>query len=148
MALALIVGSAGLYLTLSSNPPATPHLAQSLSQLPSNSRTAAADTVDLSIATPRHVEVVAAMVLPHNLAVTTTQIPADAHITGSTPGDADFPVAWVGRDQVIFHCAPRSTYPTSQLRAVAREQMGRRSLANSEEFDPVAAVRVGEHDPR
>jgi hypothetical protein len=101
MALALIVGSAGLYLTLSSNPPATPHLAQSLSQLPSNSRTAAADTVDLSIATPRHVEVVAAMVLPHNLAVTTTQIPADAHITGSTPGDADFPVAWVGRDQVM-----------------------------------------------
>jgi hypothetical protein len=101
MAVALVVGSAGLYLTQSSDPPATPHLAQSISQLPSNSRTAAADTVDLSIATPGHVDVVAAMVLPHNLAVTTTQIPADAHITGSTPGDVNFPVHWVGRDQVM-----------------------------------------------
>ena len=101
MAVALVVGSAGLYLTQSSDPPATPHLAQSISQLPTNSRTAAADTVDLSIATPGHVDVVAAMVLPHNLAVTTTQIPANALITGSTPGDVNFPVHWVGRDQVM-----------------------------------------------
>jgi hypothetical protein len=101
MAVALVVGSAGLYLTQSSNPPATPHLAESLDQLPANSRTAAADTVDLSIATPGHVDVVAAMVLPHNLAVTTTQIPADALISGSTPGDVNFPVHWVGRDQVM-----------------------------------------------
>jgi PDZ domain len=101
MAVALVVGSAGLYLTESSNPPATPHLAQTLSQLPSNSQTAAADTVDLSISTPGDVDVVAAMVLPHNLAVTTTQIPADARITGSTPGDVNFPVHWVGRDQVM-----------------------------------------------
>ena len=101
MAVALVVGSIGLYLTQSSNPPATPHLAKTLGQLPANSRTAAADTVDLSIATPGHVDVVAAMVLPHNLAVTTTQIPADARITGSTPGDVDFPVHWVGRDQVM-----------------------------------------------
>ncbi len=101
MAVALVVGSAGLYLTQSNNPPATPHLAQSISQLPSNSRTAAADTVNLSIATPGHVDVVAAMVLPHDLAVTTTQIPANALITGSTPGDANFPVHWVGRDQVM-----------------------------------------------
>jgi len=69
--------------------------------LPSNSQKAAADTVDLSISTPGHVDVVAAMVLPHNLAVTTTQIPADALITGSTPGDVNFPVHWVGRDQVM-----------------------------------------------
>jgi hypothetical protein len=101
MAVALVVGSAGLYLTQSSNPPATPHQAQSISELPANSRTAAADTVDLSIATPGHVDVVVAMVLPHNLAVTTTQIPADALITGSTPGDVNFPVHWVGRDQVM-----------------------------------------------
>ena len=101
MAVALLVGSAGLYLTQSSDPPATPHLAQTLDQLPANSRTAAADTVDLSIATPGHVDVVAAMVLPHNLAVTTTQIPSDALITGSTPGDVNFPVHWVGRDQVM-----------------------------------------------
>jgi hypothetical protein len=69
--------------------------------LPSNSRTPAAETVDLSISTPGHVVVAAAMVLPHNLAVTTTQIPSDALITGSTPGDVDFPVHWVGRDQVM-----------------------------------------------
>jgi hypothetical protein len=101
MAVALIVGSAGLYLTLSDNPPATPRLAQSIQQLPSNSQKAAADTVDLTISTPGHVVVVAAMVLPHNLAVTTTRIPANALITGSTPGDVDFKVQWVGRDQVM-----------------------------------------------
>jgi len=101
MAVALVIGSAGLYLTQSSDPPATPRLAQSLDQLPSNSRTPAAETVDLSISTPGHVEVAAAMVLPHNLAVTTTQIPSDALITGSTPGDVNFPVHWVGRDQVM-----------------------------------------------
>jgi hypothetical protein len=101
MAVALVVGSAGLYLTLSNNPPATPHLAQTIAQLPSSSQKAAADTVDLRIATPGNVVVVAAMVLPHNLAVTTTKIPANAKITGSTPGDVDFPVHWVGRDQVM-----------------------------------------------
>ena len=36
MAVALVVGSAGLFLTLSNNPPATPRLAQSIAQLPSN----------------------------------------------------------------------------------------------------------------
>jgi hypothetical protein len=101
MAVALVVGSAGLFLTLSNNPPATPRLAQSIAQLPSNSQKAAADTVDLTITTPGDVDVVAAMVLPHNLAVTTTQIPAHAKITGSTPGDVGFPVHWVGRDQVM-----------------------------------------------
>jgi hypothetical protein len=119
MAVALVVGSLGLYLTQSSNPPATPHLARSLAGLPANSRTAAADTVDLSIVTPGDVDNVAAMVLPHNLAVTTTQIPADALITGSTPGDVDFPVHWVGRDQVMGfsivrlgrHVAPLSFAP-------------------------------------
>jgi PDZ domain len=101
MAVALVMGSFGLYLATSSDPPATPHLATSLAQLPSSSRTAAARTVDLSIATPGHVQVVAAMVLPHDLAVTTTQIPANALISGSTPGDVNFPVQWVGRDQVM-----------------------------------------------
>jgi hypothetical protein len=101
MAVALLAGSAGLYLTQSSDPPATPHFAGTLDGLPASSRTAAADTVVLSIATPGHVDVVAAMVLPHDLAVTTTQIPSDALITGSTPGDVNFPVHWVGRDQVM-----------------------------------------------
>jgi len=101
MAVALVIGSVALYLTQSSDPPATPRLAQTLNQLPSNSRTPAAETVELSISTPGHVAVAAAMVLPHNLAVTTTQIPSDALITGSTPGHVDFPVHWVGRDQVM-----------------------------------------------
>jgi hypothetical protein len=102
MAVALVLGSFGLYLTQSSNPPATPHLALTLDGLPASSRGAAADTVDLSISTPGGVvEVVAAMVLPHDLAVTTIQIPSDASITGSTPGDVNFPVHWVGRDQVM-----------------------------------------------
>jgi len=101
MAVALVVGSAGLYLTRASNPPVTPHLASALSQLPAESRTAAEHTIDLSIATPGHVEVVAAMALPHDLAVTTTQIPANAIITGSTPGHLNFHVSWVGRDKVM-----------------------------------------------
>jgi hypothetical protein len=69
--------------------------------LPAESRTAAEHTIDLSIATPGHVAVVAAMALPHDLAVTTTQIPANAIITGSTPGHVNFHVTWVGRDKVM-----------------------------------------------
>jgi hypothetical protein len=101
MAIALIVGSAGLYLTKSTNPTSTPRLATKLAQLPANSRVAADHTVDLTIATPGHVDVVAAMVLPHYLAVTTTQIPSNALITGSTPGHVNFPVKWIGRDKVM-----------------------------------------------
>ncbi|HEY5092808.1 MAG TPA: PDZ domain-containing protein [Acidimicrobiales bacterium] len=101
MAIALVVGSVGLYLTRATNPAPTPHLAVTLSQLPTESRTAADHTIDLSIATPGHVEVVAAMALPHDLAVTTTQIPANAIITGSTPGHVNFHVTWVGRDKVM-----------------------------------------------
>ncbi len=101
MAVALVVGSLGLYLTRTTTPPSTPHVASTLAQLPAVSRTAADRTIDLSIATPGHVEVVAAMALPHDLAVTTTQIPADAIITGSTPGHVNFHVTWVGRDKVM-----------------------------------------------
>ncbi len=102
MAIALIVGSIGLFVTLSTAPSnVTPHFAKTVSQLPPNSRTAADHTVDLTITTPGHVQVVAAMVLPHDLAVTTTQIKANALITGSIPGHVNFPVKWVGRDQVM-----------------------------------------------
>jgi len=101
MAVALVVGSVGLCLTRASNPVPTPHLASTLTQLPVESRTAAEHTIDLSIATPGHVEVVAAMALPHDLAVTTTQIPSNAVITGSTPGHVNFHVTWVGRDKVM-----------------------------------------------
>lgn len=103
MALSLVVGSFGLFLA-SSSPPAggaQPHFARTVSQLPSNSRVAAKHTVDLTISTPGHTDVVAAMVLPHDLAVTTTQIAANALITGSTPGHVNFPVSWVGRDKVM-----------------------------------------------
>ena len=102
MAIALVVGSIALYVTRSTAPSSvTPHFATTVSQLPANSRTAADHTVDLTITTPGHVQVVAAMVLPHDLAVTTTQIKANALITGSIPGHVNFPVKWVGRDQVM-----------------------------------------------
>jgi hypothetical protein len=102
MAIALIVGSIGLFVTRSTAPSnVTPHFATSVNQLPSSSRIAADHTVDLTITTPGHVQVVAAMVLPHDLAVTTTQIKANALITGSTPGHVNFPVKWIGRDQVM-----------------------------------------------
>lgn len=102
MAIALVVGSIGLYVTRSTAPNnVTPHYATSVSQLPPNSRIAADHTVDLTITTPGHVQVVAAMVLPHDLAVTTTRIGANALITGSVPGHVNFPVKWVGRDQVM-----------------------------------------------
>ena len=103
MAIALVVGSLGLYFTRYSPPAggAEPHLARTLSQLPANSRVAADHTVDLTITTSGHTEVVSAMVLPHDLAVTTTQIAANALITGSAPGHVNFPVKWVGRDKVM-----------------------------------------------
>ena len=103
MAIALVAGSFGLFLARNSPPAggAEPQLARTLSQLPSNSRAAAKHTLDLTITTPGHTEVVAAMALPHDLAVTTTKIAANALITGSTPGHVNFPVRWVGRDRVM-----------------------------------------------
>ena len=104
MAVALIAGSASLLITRNASSLETPlpaHVAKSLSALPPNSRVAAEHTVDLTITTPGHVRVVAAMVLPHQLAVTTTPIPSSAQITGTTTRHVDFPVTWVGRDKVM-----------------------------------------------
>jgi len=95
MAVALVVGSVALYLTQSSNPPR-----HRTSPRPS------ANSIELSEGRGRHGGPLDLDAGPrrrrgrdgasHNLAVTTTQIPADALITGSTPGDVNFPVHWVG----------------------------------------------------
>lgn len=45
--------------------------------------------------------IVAAMVLPHDLAVTTTPISSSALITGSVSSHLNFPVRWIGRDKVM-----------------------------------------------
>lgn len=104
MFLALLVGGAGLASTRGTTPlngamPA--HLARAISALPVNVRAVAGQTVDLTITTPGHVTSVAAMVLPHNLAVTTTPIPRKALLTASTPKHINFPVTWVGRDKTL-----------------------------------------------
>lgn len=104
MALALVAGAAGLALTHNSNPAsgAMPaHIAKVLSALPTNAQDAASHTVDLTITTPGHTENLAAMVIAHDLAVTTTPIAPDALITGSVPSHLNFPVTLVGRDGVM-----------------------------------------------
>lgn len=102
--IALVVGSTGLFIAKNASSTVTPlpaHLASTVGQLPATSRVAAEHTVDLTITTPGHTIVVAAMVLPHNLAVTTTPISSSALITGTVASHVNFPVKWVGRDQVM-----------------------------------------------
>jgi membrane-associated protease RseP (regulator of RpoE activity) len=104
MALLLVVGGVVLMAnrganTASGDLPA--HLAADVNALPASSRVAAANTVDLAITTPGHVINVPALVLPHDLAVTTTVIPANAIITGSTATKINFPVTLEGRDNVM-----------------------------------------------
>lgn len=104
MVVALVAGGAGLASTRGSpavNDAMTSHLAVTVTDLPGAARAAAARTVDLTITVPGHVTTVAAMALPHDLAVTTTPIPHGALLTGSVPGHQNFPVTWVGRDQVL-----------------------------------------------
>lgn len=104
MTVALIVGAAGLTLTHNSNPASgamKAHVAKALSQLPTSSRVAAQRIVNLTITTPGHIENLPAMVLPHDLAVTTTPISPDALITGSTTSHVNFPVKLIGRDKVM-----------------------------------------------
>ena len=118
MAVALIAGSVGLALTHNSSAAGTDlpaHVASSIDQLPGAVQVAAAHTIELTITTPDHVQVVAAMALPHDLAVTTTAIPADATITGSTPTHAHFRVKWVGRDEVMGFSIVRLEVPIPAL---------------------------------
>ena len=104
MVAALVVGGAGLASTRGVNPPnnvMSTNLTVSWSRLPAVTRQAAARTVDLTITVPGHVNTVAAMVLPGNLAVTTTPIPLGALLSASTPTRARVPVTWVGRDTTM-----------------------------------------------
>ncbi len=104
MFFSLIIGFVVLIATSSSRPPNQPmttHESASLSALPAYARAAAERTVELSITTPGHVEHVAAMVLSHDLAVTTTPIPKNALLSGSLPHHVNFPVTWVARDQAM-----------------------------------------------
>ncbi len=90
------------------------------------------------------------MVLPHNLAVTTTQIPADAQITGSTPGDVNFPVHWVGRDQVMGFSIVRLGRHVPALNfaplPASKWVVAVSPILTSSTKTP--EVRVGEHHPR
>ena len=104
MAVALAIGA--IVLTVNRGTPSASgdlpaHLATNVNALPASSRVAAAHTVDLTITTPGHVINVPALVLPHDLAVTTTVIPANAIITGSTTTKINFPVTLEGRDNVM-----------------------------------------------
>ncbi len=103
MALVAIVGASVLMANrghaVVANSPA--RLASSLNDLPAFSQSAASHLVDLTISTPGHVTNVPALVLTNNLAVTTTKIPVNALVTGSTPHHVNFPVTLVGRDNVM-----------------------------------------------
>lgn len=119
MAVLLIVGGVVLNVnrgagTPDANLPA--HLATTLSALPASSRAAAADTVDLTISSSGHAVHVAALVLPHDLAVTTVAIPVNALISGSTATKADFPVTLVGRDSVMGFSIVRLSVPVTALK--------------------------------
>ncbi|MGH3731983.1 MAG: PDZ domain-containing protein [Acidimicrobiales bacterium] len=83
------------------SPDSPAHLATSLAELPASSRVAAADTVELTITTGGTITKVAALVLPRNLAVTTTVIPINAVITGATAKRRNFDVTLEGRDNVM-----------------------------------------------
>ena len=77
------------------------HVAGALGDLPAPIRSVAARTVELTITTPGHVTTVAAMVLPHDLAVTTKTIPRSALVTATMPGHINFAATWVGRDKAM-----------------------------------------------
>lgn len=104
MIMALLVGGAGLASTSQTPPanePMSAHVTLTVAALPAAVRLAARRTVDLTITTSGHVASAAAMVLPHDLAVTTTPIARDALLTASVPGHANFPVTWIGRDNAL-----------------------------------------------
>jgi hypothetical protein len=119
MAVLLIVGGVVLMVNRGASTPngdLPAHLATTLKSLPASSQAAAARTVDLTVTTPGHVENVAALVLSHDLAVTTIVIPVNALITGSTATKVNFPVTLEGRDKVmgfsIVHLGTSATAAT------------------------------------
>jgi hypothetical protein len=117
MAVVLVVGGIVLLANRGSTTPndLPAHLATTVKALPASSRAAAAATVDLTITWPGHVSDVAALVLPHNLAVTTTVIPANAIISGSTTTKVNFPVTLEGRDNVMGFSIVKLSVPIASL---------------------------------
>jgi membrane-associated protease RseP (regulator of RpoE activity) len=104
MAVLLVAGGIVLMVTRGAGTPdpnSPAHLAKTLTQLPASSRNAAADTVELTITEGTRRTKVTALVLPHELAVTTTAIPVTAVITGSTAKKTNFAVTLEGRDNVM-----------------------------------------------
>jgi hypothetical protein len=104
MAVLLVAGGVVLMVNRGAgtpNPDSPAHLATSLAQLPASSRGAAADTVELTISFRGKISKVAALVLPHDLAVTTTVIPINATITGTAATRSEFGVTLEGRDNVM-----------------------------------------------
>ncbi len=119
MAVLLVVGGVVLMVNRGATSPVAnlpAHLATTLNALPATSRLAAAHTVDLTISTPGHVSHVGALVLPHNLAVTTTVIPVNALISGSTATKLNFSVTLVGRDNVMGFSIVRLGTPIAALK--------------------------------
>jgi hypothetical protein len=118
MAVFLIAGGVFLMANRGSSTPSgdlPAHLARTLDALPASSRAAAAATVDLTVTTPGHVTDVPALVLPHDLAVTTTVIPANAIITGSTTKRVNFSVILEGRDNVMGFSIVKLSVPITAL---------------------------------
>ena len=116
--LALVAGAAGLASinrTPATNQPMTANIATSLNDLPAYARGAAERTVELTITTPGHVSHVAAMVLSHDLAVTTTPIAHNALLTGTLPGHVNFPVTWVARDRAMNFTIVKLSHSVASL---------------------------------
>ncbi len=103
MVVLLVVGGSVLLANRSDAPPedSPAHWAATLADLPVATRAAAGDTVDLIVTTSGRVSNVAALVLPHDLAVTTTDIATTATIRGTNATHKDFPVTLIGRDNVM-----------------------------------------------
>lgn len=103
MVVLLILGGSVLMANRSKDTPvdSPAHRATTLAGLPASTRAAARDTVDLSVRDAGHVTDVPAMVLPNDLAVTTTDIPATARLRGTSATKKNFPVTLVGRDNVM-----------------------------------------------
>lgn len=115
---ALVIGATGLasiHRSSAPNQPMTAHVARSLDALPAYARGAAQRTVELTITTPGHVSHVAAMVLSHNLAVTTTPIAHNALLTGTLPGHVNFPVTWVARDRAMNFTIVKLSHSVASL---------------------------------
>lgn len=120
--------------------PITPaHYVTALSDLPSVGRGAAGHLVDLTISTPGHSVDVPALVLANNLAVTTTKIPADALLTGSTPTRVNFPVSLVGWDRVMQFSIVRLSTHVSPAKLAA--------LPANAEVTAIAPVERGSTTP-